>query len=119
MIIQTRELHYKKEFLFRIITRLTSHASRANRKLVINTANLRDKESAFAMEQHYNIAGCFNNEDNTTQTGSHFSLLSNNAVTYFSYAKGQPSCNPSYIFSLNLKRYRGEYRNGSLFEADS
>lgn len=66
MIIQTRELHYKKEILFRIITRLTSHASRADRKLVINTANLRDRESAFAMEQHYNIAGCFNNEDNTT-----------------------------------------------------
>lgn len=85
----------------------------------INKASLRNIESGFSTEQHYNVAGCFNDEDNITKTGSNFSLLSNNAITYFSYAKDQPSCNPSYIFSLNRKGHRREYVYGTNFEVDS
>jgi len=118
MITQTRELCYKKEFLFRVISRLTSHTSKANRKVFINAVSLTAMENGFATEQLYNRAGCLNDEGNIRQTGSNFSLLSDNAVTYFPYAKGQHSCNPPYIFSLNLKGYKGEYRNGSIFEAD-
>lgn len=82
MIVQARKLHYKKEFLFRLISRLTSHTSRMNRNFFINTDSLKDMESGFATEHHYNIAGCFNVEDNITQEESNFALLSNNAVTF-------------------------------------
>lgn len=67
MIMQAKELHYKTEFVFRVISRLTSHTSRINIKLFINTASLRDMKSGFATEQHYNIADCSNDEDHITQ----------------------------------------------------